>query len=45
MCGVAVRAFLWEDGEMVDLNSLIPPGVPETGFALGPSISVPKPMP
>jgi probable HAF family extracellular repeat protein len=26
MCGIAVHAFLWENGAMLDLNSLIPPG-------------------
>jgi probable HAF family extracellular repeat protein len=27
MCGIAVHAFLWDKGEMIDLNSLVPPGV------------------
>jgi probable HAF family extracellular repeat protein len=27
MCGIAVHAFLWQNDEMIDLNSLVPPGV------------------
>ena len=27
LCGLPVHGFLWEKGHMIDLNSLIPPGV------------------
>jgi probable HAF family extracellular repeat protein len=26
-CGLSIHGFLWENGRMIDLNSLIPPGV------------------
>lgn len=27
LCGISIHGFLWEKGHMIDLNSLIPPGV------------------
>lgn len=32
-CNVAVRAFLWEDGHLIDLTKLIPPHI-ELTYAL-----------
>jgi probable HAF family extracellular repeat protein len=41
--GSDIRAFLWENGDLVDLNTLIPPGSPLELVATGPLSNVAVP--